>query len=203
MNRFPVSPGILRAVLLSLTAAAGLSAAQPRVVAGERLKMRDNSAEVDVKDRMEAAAQAVSEENLDAFLGCFAARERSRLRRPMALLFVKHALDLELLDSHVVTQADEKAELAVHYRVALSGDSHAIVSIIGLVKEEDDWRIAGERIESRADQGRGGPAASGGGQVFRFGGGGDAMLNPPNDDFLPKDIGRRPGGGCANGRCGL
>ena len=203
MNRIPIPSSILRAVIWTLAAAVGLAAVSPgRAVAGDRLKMADNSAETGVKDRMEAAARAVCEENLEAFLGCFAAKDRDRLRRRVALLFVTHTLDLELLDSHVVAQSEAKAELAVHYRVALSEDNYAIVSIIGFVKEEGDWRIAREQIEASTYRGRGGSATSEGGQAFRFGGGG-AALEPLNEDFLPKDIGRRPGGGCANGRCGL
>jgi hypothetical protein len=111
-------------------------------------------------------------------------------------------LDLELLDSHLLSQSKTRAELAVKYRATLSEDSFEVVSILGLVKEKDAWRIAREKVERNTARPRQEASSSSSGQVFRFGGGGDVMLNPP-DDGLPADIGRQPGGGCANGRCGL
>lgn len=172
--------------------------------AAERLRMAaDNVTEIEVKDCLKIAAQAASDENLDGFVGCFAEKQRPRIRRKVAILFVRHSVDLELLDSHMVSESTGRAEVAVKYRATLSDHSYDIVSLVGLSREDEGWRIAREKVESNSSVA---PRESGsqyGGQVFRFGGGGDVVLGPLNDDGLPADIGRQPGGGCANGRCGL
>jgi len=161
----------------------------------------DNVVAIDVKDRVRNAAEAVAAEDLDGYVGCFREKQRSKLRRQAAILFVTHEVGLELLDSQLMSDQDRKAEIAVKYRATLSADSWEIVSLIDLVREDDDWRIAGEQVRTRAAVGRCGPRGCSSGPVFRFGGG-DAVFNPGGDG-LPADIGRRPEGGCANGRCGL
>jgi len=190
---------IVRVVVIVAGAALGMAS---RAEATDRPQMRtDNATEIDIKDRARTAAQAVADENLEAFLGCFTEKLRPKLRRQAAILFVTHELGLELVDSQVVSEQDRKAELAVKYRATLSAESWDIVSLLDLVREDNDWRIAGEQVRTRAAVSRCGPRGCSSGPVFRFGGG-DAVFNP-GDDGLPADIGRRPGGGCANGRCGL
>lgn len=172
--------------------------------AAERLRMaQDNATEIEARDCLKAAAQAASDENLEGFIGCFAKKQRPRIRRKVAILFVRHSIDLELLDSHLVSEEGERAELAVKYRATLSDDSCDVVSLVGLTREAEGWRIAREKVESNSAVAQRTSASQSGGQVFRFGGGGDVVLGPQDDDGLPADIGRRPGGGCANGRCGL
>ena len=171
--------------------------------AAERLVMSsDNVVEIGVRDCVRAAATAVSEENLDAFVGCFSEKQRAKIRRRAAIVFVTHSLDLELFDNHLVSESGERAELAVKYRVTLTDDSFDVVSMLGMVQESSGWRIASEKVESNVPRASRRPVESCGGPVFRFGGGG-AVFKGGAEDFLPADIGRVPGGGCANGRCGL
>lgn len=178
------------------------TAPMPAAAAQERPRMRvDNVAEIDVMDCVRNAAEAVADENLDAYIGCFSEKVRPKLRRQAAIVFVTHDVGLELLDSHLVGDAGKTADIAVKYRATLSAESWDIVSMLGLVREGGSWRIAAEKVQARAAVGRR-ESGSSGGQVFRFGGGGDVVLNPGNE-LLPADIGRRPGGGCANGRCGV
>lgn len=128
---------------------------------------------------------------------------RPRIRRKVAILFVRHSIDLELLASQLVSEEGERAEMAVKYRATLSDVSCDVVSLVGLTRETEGWRIAREKVESNSAVAQRTSASQAGGQVFRFGGGGDVVLGPQDDDGLPADIGRQPGGGCANGRCGL
>lgn len=159
-----------------VVAAAGLV---PQARAEGRARMVDTSAEIGAADCVKTAAQAVCDEDLDAYLGCFTSDQRSKLRRKVAILFVSHTLDLDLVDSHVVSETAAKTELAVKYRVTLSEETYDIVSIIDLVKEDGSWRIAREQVETRRQVGGSGSCGTCGDQVVRF------------------------GGGCANGRCGL
>lgn len=190
--------------LVPAAVAAWIAVAVQTSPAAERLRMaQDNVTEIEVKDCLKTAAQAASDENLDGFIGCFAEKQRPRIRRKVAILFVRHSIDLELLDSHIVSEQAERAEIAVKYRATLSDDAYDIVSLVGLSREDDGWRIAREKVESNAAVSQRKSASQYGGQVFRFGGGGDVVLGRQDDDGLPADIGVRPGGGCANGRCGL
>lgn len=199
MNRPPLKHFSRAIVAAACMAAAGGSAA-----AVERARMlAGNVTAIDVKDCLQAAAQAASEENLDAFIGCFAEKQQPRIRRKAAVLFVNHSIDLELLDSHLMKQSDTRAEVAVKYRTTLTDESYHIVSLVGLCLEDGAWRIAREKVEARSTVNPNESQSHSGGQVFRFGGGGDVVLGQLNDDGLPADIRRRPGGGCANGRCGL
>jgi hypothetical protein len=196
----PLGPSAARIIPL----AAALAAVATACPASDRVRMAvDNVALIDVKDCMQTAAQAVADENLDAYVGCFTAKQRPELRRKAAMVFVKHEVDLELVDSHLVDKAERKAELAVMYRVRLSQQAYDVTSLIGLVREDEQWLIATEQVEGRSGARQRGLAAGSGEQAFRFGGGGDVVLNPQADGFLPADIGRAPGGGCANGRCGV
>lgn len=169
----------------TIALAAALAAAATASPAADRVRMAvDNVAEIDVKDCMQTAAQAVADEDLEAFVGCFTAKQRPGLRRKAAMVFVKHEVDLELVDSHLVEKTDRRAELAVMYRVTLSQQSYDVVSLVALEREDGNWRIATEQVEARSGAQQRGSAAGSGEpeQVFRFGG---------------------DGGGCANGRCGV
>jgi hypothetical protein len=196
MNQLPCKQ-LFRAILAAAAAGGSAEAAQrARMVA-------DNVTAIDVKDCLQAAAKAASDEDLDAFIGCFAEKQQPRIRRKAAVLFVNHSIDLELLDSHLVNESEKRAQVAVKYRTTLTNESYHIVSLVGLSLEGGAWRIAREKVEARSTIDSSESQSRSGGQVFRFGGGGDVVLGPLNDDGLPADIVRRPGGGCANGRCGL
>lgn len=172
--------------------------------AEERVRMAvDNVVAIDVKDCMLAAAEAAAAENLDAFVGCFTQNQRPKIRRQAAMLFVMHELDLELLDSHLLEESGREAEVAVKYRVTMTQPCYDIVSVVKLTREQDAWRIVREQVKSRFMTSGGGSCSGSEEPVFRFGGGGDAVLGRQAEDFLPADVGRRPGGGCANGRCGM
>lgn len=164
---------VVAAVVLATAAAGSLARADGRV------RMLDTSAEIGAADCLKTAAQAVCEEDVDAFVGCFTNDQRPKLRRKVAILFVSHTLDLELIDTHVVSESPGRTELAVKYHVTLSGEAYDIVSVIDLVKEDGSWRIARERVESRRQMDGDGSSRASGNQAFRF------------------------GGGCANGRCEL
>lgn len=116
-------------------AALVLAIASPRIEAWAegRVRMLDTSAEIGAADCLKTAAQAVCEEDVDAFVRCFTNDQRPKLRRKAAILFVSHTLDLDLVDTHVVSESPGKTELAVKYHVTLSKDAYDIVSVIDLV----------------------------------------------------------------------
>lgn len=182
------------AVALVIAAAAIVGLPHGRATAADRVRLaRDNADDIDTRDCVRHAAEAVATENLDAYVGCFVDRQQPLVRRRAALVFVRHELGLELLDSQLIGVVGQKADVAVRYRLSFSETSYDIVSVVSLVREKDAWRIAREQVQSRRPLAGHSSPGDEGVPVFRFGGGGELMLNPP-DDMLPADIGRRPGG---------
>jgi hypothetical protein len=157
--------------------------------------------EIEVKDCLSKAVKAVNDENVDAFLGCFPPSQHSRRRRETGLLFVRHEMGMELLETHFVSKDDRHCEVAVRYRLLRTGRPSEIVSTVMLAKNEAGWRITKEKLLSAID----------------------ASYRGCNGDHVPvADLGRKPEGappnrdlldgfnagfqiapgGCANGRCG-
>lgn len=171
--------------------------------ATERVRVTDaNVAEIEIKDCLQIAAAAISDEDLDAFIGCFVATQRPRLRRKAAILFVRCEVDIELMDNYLVDAGDQNAEMAVMYRMTLSQRSCDVVSLLTLQREDGAWRIAAERVQAVTPILHPGSVADSADQAF---GGVDGVLIPPDqrEKGLPNGGGVFPGNGCANGRCGF
>ena len=188
--------------------------------AEERLRVSAGNREsIEIRDQVKVVETAANTEDLDAYVECFSERLRKPLRHRIGMLFVKHEISMEILDSHVLELSEQSAQVAVKYRARLSGRSYDVVSILGMIKEYDRWRINKETIHStqRIDYDRTASCGSACGmKQFQFGGGqvgGNLPLNwdpfnPPAHlidpalEHLRGDIGIMPGRGCAAGRCG-
>lgn len=172
-----------------------------------------------LRERLQAVEDAVNDENLDAYVECFVSRLRKPLRQRVGMLFVKHEMAMEILDSHVLGTSEKGGEIAVKYRAVLSGRSSEVVAVLGMTKEDGVWRINKETIHSAEVSRSGATADCGtacGMRPFQFGGGQACgavprnwdPFNPPADlidpalEHLRGDIGILPGRGCSSGRCG-
>lgn len=113
-----------------------------------RLTMTDNNDETGMRDCLKRAAAAVSQEDLDAYISCFTDGQRKQMRRTAALLFVRHTMSLELLDCHLVEQADAHATWVIKYHALLTGVGYDVVSLLHMQKENDTWRISREQVET-------------------------------------------------------
>ena len=176
------------------------------IIADERPHLDAGNVDaIEIRDCIMSAARAANEENLDAYTVCFERRLQARVRQRIGLLFVQHNIAMEVIDSHLLKKTGGSGELAIKYRATLSEDTREVVSLVTLTKEDGSWKIGNEKIHTISEpagmSATSRPLESGGHQQFQFGVGGVVNLNP-NDDLLPRDIGRRRGG-CANGRCGL
>lgn len=170
----------------------------------ERIRVATgNSDEIASRDCLKAAAKAVTDENLEGYVPCFREDRHKAVRKEAGLLFVTHECSLEILEAQLLSNEKDSAEWAVRYRFTLSRNAYEVVSTISMVKENEQWRIAKEKVMTTAAVQVGSDSARQQEQALDFGGGGLVVLNPGGDDFLPRDIGKRPGGGCANGRCGV
>lgn len=173
-------------------------------IGAERLRVATgNSDEIAIRDCLKAAAQAVTDEDLESYVLCFRQERHKAVRREAGLLFVSYDCSLELLEAQLLAHENDSADWAVRYRFTLSRDSYELVSTIGMVKENEQWRIGKEKVWITTRVRSGGESDDRPEQAVDFGGGGLVMLNPRGDDFLPRDIAKRPGGGCANGQCGI
>ena len=188
--------------------------------AGEILHVTaGNGDTIEMRDRIKAVEAAVNREDLDAYIECFASRLRKTLRHRVGMLFVKHEIAMEILDSHVLDKSKIFGEVAVKYRVTLSGRACEVVAVLRMTMESDTWFIDKETIHSTQRIGYGQPAPCGsacGLKPFQLGGGQAVVELPRNwDPFNPPahlidpalehlrgDIGILPSQGCGSGRCG-
>jgi hypothetical protein len=106
--------------------------------------------EIGVKKCIDTAVNAANDEDLDAFLGCFATSTRAAIRRQMALVFVRHEISVDLIDKHVISRDKNRAEVAMSYNTTLSEEIHQVVSLVELRQENDRWLIRSESIVSKS-----------------------------------------------------
>lgn len=55
---------------------------------------------------------------------------------------------MELVDAHIIEAGKTTGEVAVRYRLALSDDRFAVVSLVAMKQENGYWRINAEKIQS-------------------------------------------------------
>jgi len=178
--------------LLAMTAIAGSE--RPAVAP-------DNDTEIEVKDCLELAVKAINDEDVDAFVGCFPESQHSRRRRETGLLFVRHEMGMELLETHFLQKKERRCEVAVRYRLLRTGRPSEIVSTVTLAKDEAGWRITKEKLISTIDasyRGCNGDYVPVADMDRRRG---DAQAGRDAMDAFNADFQIAPGG-CANGRCG-
>jgi hypothetical protein len=178
--------------------------------------MRESKA---MRDCVQAVEDAINDEDLDAYVECFVSRLHKPLRHRVGMLFVRHEMAMEILDSHVLSSSEQDGEIAVKYRAMLSGRSSEVVAVLGMTKREGLWRINKETIHSAEVVRSAATADCGtacGMRPFQFGGGQACgavprnwdPFNPPADlidpalEHLRGDVGILPGRGCSSGRCG-
>ncbi len=149
---------------------------------------------------MESVAYSCNRRQFTEFMGHFTARQASASREQMEALFIQNDIAMEILDVTVLSHSDDKIVFGVRYVWNNKpATKHVIASKVTAVKVAGTWKVDREKVHSKRSETLSVTASPP--QRFGFGGAGVVTLNP-NDDFLPLDIPRRPGG-CANGRCGL
>ena len=108
-----------------------------------------------IKDLVERTTAAVNAEDLDGVLACIRPGRHGTHRRRLGILFVSHAVSLDLEDSHILSRRGARAEVGVKYTLTLSQNAHDFVSILILSRSDTGgWFIDREAIQSvnsRAD----------------------------------------------------
>ena len=113
--------------------------------------------------------------------------------------FAKHDVEMEILSVEPTSENENSKEFILKYSWNADNvqNKSIITSLCVAKKENDEWRIDSEKIQESNHIPKKEQAKN---VQVNFGGAGQVVLNP-NDDFLPRDIAKRPGGGCANGQC--
>ena len=101
-----------------------------------------------VQGCLSAACEATNAEDLDAFLECFTTGAKKKLRKPAAVLFVQHDVDMELVDHKIVQQTGNRSQAAVKYVCTRSGNKYTIFSFVDMQREQGYWKIARENIQT-------------------------------------------------------
>ena len=101
-----------------------------------------------ILDCVRSAANAANEEDLTAYLACFSTPLQRSARRRVGMLFASHNVSVELVDSHILEESSDSAEVAIKYVLTLSSLSGEFISLIRLKKEESGWRISKETVQS-------------------------------------------------------
>lgn len=208
----------MKAADVVLSCLAWLLAAVPQPGETQRVIARSDDGQA-MRECVKAVEEAVNEEDLEAYVECFVDRVRNPLRHRIGMLFVKHEMAMEILDSHVLGKSEKGGEIAVKYRAVLSGRTSEVVAVLGMTKEDGRWRISKENIHSTLVVRPEKIVTCGsacGIRPFHLGGGQACGALPPNCnqydppadlidpalEHLRGDIGILPGKGCSSGRCG-
>lgn len=167
----------------------------------ERLRMvGPPPADEAVKELMESVASSCNHRQFTEFMSYFTSKRASAIRGRMESLFIEKDIMIEIMDVIVLSHSDNRIVFGVRYACGeKAGPKRFIASKVTAVKVADSWKLDGEQVQSKREEADAVATASP--QRFEFGVGGVVVFNP-NDDFLPLDIPRRPGG-CVNGRCAI
>jgi hypothetical protein len=107
----------------------------------------DTLEQTDPRNCVSQAAEMANAENLAGYLECFSAGSQKKLRKEAALLFTRHDVEMDLLDSNVIKEGPTKCELAVRYRAKLSDSQYDVVSLVAVKKENGYWKISSEKVQ--------------------------------------------------------
>jgi hypothetical protein len=168
----------------------------------ERIRMLDApEGRKEMEELMDKASISCNERNFSEFMSCFTKKKASSIRRNMKELFSRHELEMQIISLNILS-GDEKSK---EFDMTYSWDSNIapqkliITAKVIAKKEENNWKIDFEEVRDvrKIDKNQQGNLN------INFGGAGQVEMNPVNnDDFLPRDIAKRPGG-CANGQCNV
>ena len=88
-----------------------------------------------------------SARSLGSYLEYLSASARRKLRKDSTIIFVRHEVSMEVLDSQILKQSGARSELAIRYRATLSGQILDVVSLVAMKGEDGSWKISSARIQ--------------------------------------------------------
>lgn len=160
-----------------------------------------DEAEQQTKELMDKVSSYCNDKNFKGFMGCFTKKMRSEIQKKMEDLFLQHEMTMTIEELVVYNDDDSKIEFGMKYSWDSNhGHTNVIFSKVVAKKEEGEWRVDSEKVQNVVANNRNAAPNVNQNANFDFKGGGQVQFNV-NDEFLPRDIKKRPGGGCADGKC--
>jgi len=101
----------------------------------------------DIRQCLEATADAASREDLEAYVACFDPRLRSQIRKTAGLRFAQFEVAVSIDDFHVISSNETSCDVAVRYTTHLSERSFDFLSVLALKRADDGWKIRKESIQ--------------------------------------------------------
>lgn len=167
----------------------------------DRIKMLSApEGQKEIEALMDQAATSCNERNFSEFMSCFTRKKAASIRKTMKELFSRHELEMKIISLEVTAGDDDSKEFDMTYSwdSDIAPQKKIITAKVIAKKELNKWRIDSEEIKNVNSVDKQEQNVN-----INFGGAGQVVMNPVNDDdFLPRDIAKRPGG-CANGKCNV
>ena len=190
-----------RNTLLAAILGVGLLAGQAaQAESTSRIRMVGPSPSEEVVKTITKSLQAAcNNRDVIAVLAHYTPQRAAQVRRFVENAFICHDMELDVQDAFLLSATDTEIVFGVRYgwhEKAAPGPVFA--SRVKAKKVGESWLLDAEEILSRK-QTNTQPANWSGDVAVRQGG---LLPCPDRPDWIPRDIGWRPGG-CAGGRCGL
>jgi hypothetical protein len=180
-------------------AGAGMMSPVAGQAADRVLMVGPSSTEEAVKTITSSLESACNKRDVLGFLSQFTPKQAAKIRRLMEDLFICHDVDLEILDTLILSSTDTSIVFGVRYAWhGGRGSDYQISSRVTAKRVGDAWMLDTEEVLSRRPTSEASQPLC---QPFAGDPGGRLPLQG-RPDWIPSDVGWVPGG-CANGRCGL
>lgn len=172
-------------------------AASP-VIAADRIRLVGPSeGDRAAKELMQSLADTCNNGDFPGFMSHFTTSRAAAIRKQMRDVFSRHDIEMDIQEVAVLSESDTRVVFRVKYSWnQRAAPKRVIDSKVVAAKTKAGWKLNSEQVQHASVQNHPG-------QEFDLGGGGHVALNPNDIEYwLPRDIGRIPGG-CVGGQCGV
>jgi hypothetical protein len=146
-------------------------------------------------DFLNQVVDSFNNQDCGKYSSYFTESMRQKKRRESGLYFASNDASVSLKESHILSQEEERMEIAVAYLFKVDGQSSDLVSKIFLEKEGSEWKISKEvkiKNKNESDMFIAGPIATASTAAVY-------ASNPFQNQGLPPQPAQQ---NCSNGKCG-
>lgn len=167
---------------------------------GRVVMVGPSSTEEAVKTITSSLESACNKRDVLGFLSQFTPQRAAKIRRSIEDLFICRDIEIEILNTLILSSNEASIVFGVRYSWHDGiNPKQVIASRVTAKKVREAWMLDSEEILSRsATKGLSRESDAPFANVV-----GGPLPCQDRPDWIPADIGWAPGGGCANGRCGL
>jgi len=152
-----------------------------------------------VKTITKSLETACNNRDVIGVLAHYTPQRAARVRRAVENAFICNDMELDIQEAFLLSATDSEIVFGVRYGLHEKADPGPVfASRVTAKKVGGFWLLDAEEILSRKQAGTQSASSPGAVAMGQEG----PAAQPGRPDWIPRDIGWRPGG-CANGRCGL